>query len=197
MAVTSNVYTDTGRLAYWGIFQQGKATTWTPTVPFFVLLCSTDATEFQAGYDKPLSWSIVTYSGPYSYTVSYGGLMEGGSGYEPVEVATGNGYTKGGQFLSNVSAQYDSGDLIMRANEVRWTATGAGFSAKSALLCYQWPVQFSRFANSGAFGYDAAILYASSFAVAMIDFGGTITASAGVDFVLEWHPDGIMRWRLA
>jgi hypothetical protein len=193
MAVTSNVYTTTGKQARWGVFQQGKANVWTPTVQFFVLLCSTDVVKFQVAFDSTLGFASGT--GPsYSYT---GLLNQTPTTYKPVEIATGNGYTRGGTSLTDVYAEYSSGDLIMRAANTRWTATGAGFSAQSALLCYRQPAQFSPSWDYAGTYNAGATIYSDSYAVAMIDFGGTVTASAGVDFVLEWHPDGIMRWRLA
>ncbi len=194
MAVTSNVYTTTGRNAQWGIFQQGKATVWTPTVQFFVLLCSTDVSKFQAGFNSTLGFAASTGPGTFSLT---GLLNQSSATFRPTEVATGNGYTRGGKFLTNVTAQYSAGDLIMRAADVSWTATGAGFSAQSALLCYRQPAQFSpSWDYSGTYTAGATI-YSDSYAVSMIDFDGTRTASAGSDLVIQWHSDGVMRWRLA
>lgn len=194
MPVTNNVYTTTGEQAKWGIFQQGKNAVWTPTVQFFAVLCSTSVSRFLAAFDSTLGFTSQTSPGVFSFT---GLLNQVPTTYKPVEIATGNGYTRGGKFLTEVSAQYSSGDLIMRAADLSWTATGAGFSAQSALLCYRQPAQFSpSWDYSGTYTAGATI-YSDSYAVGMIDFGGTVTANAGVDFVIQWHPDGIVRWRLA
>lgn len=194
MAVTSNVYTTSGKQAKWGIFQQGKSNVWTPTVQFFVLLCSTDVSKFLVSFNSTLGFTSQTGPGTFSLT---GLLNQVSATYKPVEIATGNGYTRGGAVLTDVSAQYDSGDLIMRAANASWTATGSGFSAQSALLCYRQPAQLSPSWDYAGTYTAGATIYSDSYAVAMIDFGGTVTADADVDFVIEWHPDGVMRWRLA
>ena len=159
-----------------------------------MLLCSTDVSKFQAGFNSTLGFATQTSPSTFSLT---GLLNQASATYKPVEIATGNGYTRGGKFLASVTAQYSAGDLIMRAANVSWTATGAGFSAKSALLCYRQPATITPSWDYAGIYTSTPTIYSDSYAVAMIDFGGTVTASAGVDFVIEWHPDGIMRWRLA
>lgn len=95
------------------------------------------------------------------------------------ELATGNGYTVGGKVLQNLRFTYTAGVLALFADDVTWTASGAGFTAKSALLRYRYPA---------ASGIEA---------LALIDFDMTSTISAGASLTLQWPSAGIFKWDLA
>jgi hypothetical protein len=92
------------------------------------------------------------------------------------EVASGLGYTTGGQTLTGKSVTYNS-----TANHNRylgtvpaWTATGAGFSAVGAVF----------FKDTGS--------AATSPICAVIDFGGPLAASGGGTLTLTVDPtDGV------
>lgn len=74
------------------------------------------------------------------------------------EVAAGNGYTAGGATLSGKTVTYNSSGnkTVMDADDPTWTASGAGFSANSAVF------------------YDST----TDNLIGWLDFGSTITLAA-------------------
>lgn len=94
------------------------------------------------------------------------------------ELPTANGYITGGYYIASgtvVPEIVNGVDGKLSAGDAVWTASGSGLSATHALV-----MVYSSFAGT-------APLFA-------LDFGGTITASAGNDFRVVWDPvDGIMR----
>lgn len=91
------------------------------------------------------------------------------------EVANGNGYTTGGQALTNVAVTtVTTNDAKFDADDVSWAISGGSVSALAAVL------------------YNDTD--ANDPPVAFIDFGGTRTVSSGSNFVLSWNADGIFTW---
>jgi len=103
-----------------------------------------------------------------------------GSGYTPDaahsqysnisgnELANGNGYTTGGQTLSNVVWSRTTGTVKFDATDPVWTA--ATFDARYAAI------------------YDDTV--ANDLLVCLIDFGALKSVSAGT-FTIVFHADGI------
>jgi len=184
MAVTVNIYQQSAirYLATYGMDQQDAKTFWfQKPETVFALLCSTDVAQFDS-----------------SYTGRVDQLL--GSGV--TELSTGNGYAKGGQYVQNfytyrelqvvgnrVQEFYFTVSSIIRGNKLlelqpasrrfpggggtvncfSWVSTGT-LSAKSLLLCLQTPLDA---ANS------SQPIYSASYPLAMVDFGGTVTAASG------------------
>lgn len=86
------------------------------------------------------------------------------------ELATANGYTQGGAALAG---QAISGTTSKKwtATATAWTTTGAGFTARYALI------------------YDTSN---SDHLVACVDFGSDQTASGGGTFTITWDSNGII-----
>lgn len=95
------------------------------------------------------------------------------------EVASGNGYTTGGQALANVTLDIvTTNDAKLDADDVVWMASGGSITASAAILYDD--------TDAG----DPVVLY--------IDFGGAQTASDGSDFRIIWNStDGIITWTVA
>lgn len=95
------------------------------------------------------------------------------------QVASGNGYTTGGQALTNLTlTTVTTNDAKLDADDVIWTASGGSIAASAALLYDD--------TETG----DPVVLY--------IDFGGTQTASDGADFRIVWNStNGIITWTVA
>lgn len=95
------------------------------------------------------------------------------AGITYTEVTNANGYTTGGQALANVTTPIVStSNSMFDADDVTWTATGAGISASRALLVNATD--------------------ANSPPVAFIDLEGTQTAVAGTNFLIRWNAGGII-----
>lgn len=170
MAITVSVFNKVPeRLALYGAIQKTNTIGVDTRCPLFVILRSVDVSTFNAADF---------------------GRLRSGFGYSSAganEIATGNGYTKGGKTLENVRFSYSSGVLALLANDTVWTATGGSIVTKSALLCYEMP-------EARHFSGD---VHYSSVPLALIDFGGTETVPAGISLVLQWPADGIFKWQLA
>jgi hypothetical protein len=171
MAITVSIFDGLpGVLAQYGAIQKTNTTGVETRCPLFVTLRSVDVSTFDAT-DRNFLRSIS--SGTYTTTGAN-------------ELATANGYTKGGKSLEGVTLTYSAGVLKLNATNAKWVATGAGFSTKSALLCYEYP--------SPRYLSD---IYCTSVPLAMIDFGGTLTIPAGQSLVLQWPTAGVFRFELA
>jgi hypothetical protein len=186
MAVTVNVYAGVIQAALYGAVQKTNTIDLATRSPFFVTLRSVGVETFNANENtSSFSNFFNTQAGFGTYLrAPYTGVYATAGNNE---LATGNGYTKGGKPLTNARLSYSSGVLTLKSDDVRWTATGSGISAKSALLCYEFPV--SRFYSNDP--------YTASCALAMIDFDGTQSAPAGTSFTLQWPAAGILKWQLA
>ena len=202
MAFTSNIYQENTlrQLAQYGIVHQGFTTTWRyKEASMYVLLCSTDLTE---------------YSSSFAGTVAE--LLASGV----TELATGNGYVAGGQpapwfirlAVSGVG-YYLRGDATsawyaprgtytfppwsgvgywspllppmggsVTIDSIQWSAVGGSISAASALLCFESPIS------------TAATINERSYPLVMWDFGGTKTAGAGSFFTINWNASGTITW---
>lgn len=91
------------------------------------------------------------------------------------EVASGTGYTTGGQTLAGVTVTtVTTNDAMFDANDVTWAISGGSLTAVAAVL------------------YNDTD--ANDPPVAFLDFGGTRTVSSGNNFVLSWNANGIFTW---
>lgn len=91
------------------------------------------------------------------------------------EVASGSGYTTGGQALTGVAfSTVGTNGAMFDANDLSWTASGGDLTASYGIL----------FCDTDA--DDPPLLF--------IDFGGSKTAGDSTDFKLLWNADGIYRW---
>lgn len=82
---------------------------------------------------------------------------------------------------SNVSS------VIHPAKSFSWTATTGSLAAKSLLLCYRTPLPSA----------SIDLTYGASYPLAMIDFGGTVTAAAGQTLAVPYPPVAdIIRWTI-
>ena len=86
------------------------------------------------------------------------------------ELSTENGYTQGGEALTN-KAVSGASTVKWTADPTQWTATDAGFTAYFALV------------------YDTTN---ANHCICCIDFGGAKTASGGGTFTITWSGDGIL-----
>lgn len=86
------------------------------------------------------------------------------------EVATGNGYVQGGKYLENVRLNYESNKVIVRANDVKWKATGGSIVASSAVLAH---------------GDKSDYRKASP--IALIDLNGSQTIGDGNAIIIQWY----------
>ena len=86
------------------------------------------------------------------------------------QIGTANGYTQDDMIATGLNvtvANTDEG--MLDGDDVIWTATGGSIAANFAMLRNETD--------------DAPVL--------RIDFGGTVTATAGIDFVIRWDALGI------
>jgi hypothetical protein len=140
--------------------------------------------EFNPFYVTLRSAAVTTDNGGAPYLRNANGTYNGNGASQ---LATGNGYTYQGKALENVMLTYASGVVTMTADDVKWTATGAGFSARSALLCYELP-------RLSVYTGDR---YGASVALAAIDFGTNLSAANNLLFTIKWPAGGIFQWRMA
>jgi hypothetical protein len=100
------------------------------------------------------------------------------AGVTKTEVANGNGYTTGGEALSNVEVTtVDTNGAKFDANDVTWSAVGGPITASHAIL------------YNGTDADDPP--------VAFIDFDGSESAGDGTDFLVVWNASGIFTWTVA
>ena len=91
---------------------------------------------------------------------------------------SGNGYTTGGATLANVAVTtVTTNDAKFDADDVSITASGGSIAASHAIL------------------YNDTD--ADDPPVAFLNFDGTITATAGVPFVVQWNANGIVTFTTA
>lgn len=100
------------------------------------------------------------------------------AGITKTEVAGANGYTTGGQALSNVAVStVTTNDAKFDADDVTWTASGGSITASYGIL------------------YNDSDT--NDPPVAFIDFGGSESAGAGTDFLIVWNASGIFTWTVS
>jgi len=87
------------------------------------------------------------------------------------QIGTSSGYTQNDKIVTGVAVTTEStDDGMFDADDVIWTATGGSIAAGFAMLYNET---------------DGGI------PVLRIDFGGTVTAASGIDFVIRWNAAGI------
>ncbi len=103
------------------------------------------------------------------------------AGITKTEHANGNGYTTGGQALTNVAVTSiddepdgSADEARFDADDVQWDASGGQISAQYAIL------------------YDDTD--ANDAPVAFIDYGEVKTADDGTPFINRWNDDGIVKF---
>lgn len=147
MAYTIHVYEESAvtLIAKYGLYQQGKASTYWPISPYFVLLCGSNVADFDASFVGSVTEILAT---------------------SVAELPTANGYVVGGKPVGFASI---GGNIA-----TSWSVpTGGTLTASSALLCYRRPDV-------------AGAAYSISSPIAMVDFGGTVSRSAGTAFHVSW-----------
>lgn len=94
------------------------------------------------------------------------------------QLATANGYTAGGQALTNVEVNtVTTNDAAFDADNAVWTADGGPITASYAVL------------------YNDTD--ANDPLVAFIDFEGEESAGDGTDFIVAWNASGILAFTVA
>lgn len=94
------------------------------------------------------------------------------------EVASGNGYTTGGQALANVAVTtVTTNDAKFDADDVTWSASGGSIAASYAIL----------FDDTDA----------NDPPLAFIDFGGSQSAGDGTQFKVIWNSSGIFTFTVS
>jgi hypothetical protein len=186
MAVTVNAYDSVAVALHFGVFQKTPTLDTATRTPFFVTLRSVGVETFDATDDGVPPTVRPPGRGELELRdrLSVPGVPVSTAGQD--ELATGNGYTVGGKALENVRVVYSSGVMTMYADDLSWAATGAGFTAKSALLCYEYP--------SIRRGTD---VYTNCAALALIDFDASVAVVAGTSLTLQCPSSGILKWSLA
>lgn len=127
--------------------------------------------RFLSGLNQPgTDWLINLYTVlPFNQNAVTKAAAETGA----TQVATANGYTQNGKALTGVAVTIQNeSEGKFDANDVTWTATGGSIVADFAMI----------YDNTGA-GKEPLL---------HIDFGGTITASNTINFVIQWNSAGIL-----
>jgi hypothetical protein len=100
------------------------------------------------------------------------------AGVTKTEVAGSFGYTTGGQALTSVTVTTTTtNDATFDAADAQWTASGGALTASKAIV------------------YNDTD--ANDPPLALIDFGGSQSASDGNIFKLAWNASGIFTWTVA
>lgn len=100
------------------------------------------------------------------------------AGVTKTEVASGTGYTTGGQALTGVAVTtVTTNDARFDANDVVWTASGGAITASFAIL------------------YNDTD--ANDPPLAFINFDGSQTAGDTTDFKIVWNASGILTFTVA
>ena len=220
MPVTINVYSELAvtYLARYGVLRDDRPIY---VHPLYGILCSTDIAEFDSSFtgrvDELLSSGVVElptangyskygqelrqyYTGIQLRKIYPNGLGQAFfvSAIQQQYVVTSYNITSSGGYRGRFTPSTRQFPLLTPSDinyqayvnpiqSFTWQATGSGLNAKSLLLFYQTP--FSP-GNLNA-------LYSNSYPLAMVDFGGTITAAAGQFLNLPYPPVAdIFRWRV-
>lgn len=112
-------------------------------------------------------FKVVLVNG-YTYSAAHTSFT---SDIEGSELSTGNGYTAGGEEITNISWGYDSGNgrTVFDGDNISWTATGGdlGPSTGAVIITGDQPVMY-------------------------IDFEGPQTAVEGAQFIIRFSDTGII-----
>jgi len=92
------------------------------------------------------------------------------------ELSTANGYTAGGATLGSVTWTLSGGTVTFDAADTAWTASGAGITARYAVIYDDTP-------SSPA---DPLVAY-----ILLDTTPADVTASAGNNLTLQWNASGI------
>lgn len=196
MAVTVNIYQENALryLGTYGIAHQDRSTTWKiKDASMFALLCSTDLAQYSdsfAGTVQSLLTTGVTelttgngyYVGGRPAPINANlGSYPGGGNYSAASFLSG--YSNGIKFLPELTRITSFSSFVTNEyDSLSWFASGGSISAKSLLLCIESPAS------------PAATIYGRSYPLAMIDFGGTKTATNGNVFDINWNANGAINW---
>ena len=115
------------------------------------------------------SYKVNLYSVlPANLTATTKALAESGA----TQIATANGYTQDTKTLASVAVTtITTDDGKFDADDVTWTASGGSIAAAFAMVYNDTDTD------------DPPVF--------RVDFDGTITATTGVPFVIEWDASGI------
>jgi hypothetical protein len=115
------------------------------------------------------SYKINLYSTlPANATATTKAAAESGA----TQISTANGYTQDTKTLTSVAVTtVTTNDAKFDADDVSWTASGGSIAAAFAMVYNDTDTD------------DPPVF--------RIDFDGTITATTGVPFVIEWNASGI------
>lgn len=128
---------------------------------------------FQSGVNPPSS----TYKLMICSAATFNAADTTLAGVTKTEVS-GNGYTAGGATLANVAV------TTANTNGSKFTADNVAITASGGTL-------------SGSFGILYNNTASGSPPLAFIDFGGTISATAGTQFQVNWNAAGIFPMAVA
>lgn len=134
-----------------------------------IILCSTDVAQFNSNFTGTVEQLLS--SGVQEISTGYGYFQQGFA-LKQFQAASfflvsGNGY----KFVP-----------VKEGGVSGWTAIGGSISAKSALLFMELPDS------------SASTLYGRSYPLAMIDFDGTRTATAGNNLIIGASTSGLFNW---
>ena len=88
------------------------------------------------------------------------------------QLSTANGYTQDAKIITGVAVSIiTTNDAMFDANDVSWTPSGGNIAAALGMVYNDTDTN------------DPPVF--------RVDFGGTITAVPGVDFVVQWNASGI------
>ena len=102
----------------------------------------------------------------------------GGTGFTTIDEYDGSGYTSPGQALANKAVTQDATNHrgVFDADDLTWTALGAGTRQCKAALIYKFVTNLN-----------------SSLPMAYIDTGGFPFAGNGSNVTLQWNAAGIIQ----
>lgn len=89
----------------------------------------------------------------------------------------GNGWTEGGEPLTNPAITIDGNDAVLDADNLEVTASGGQISATDGFLIHDDGV--------------------TQLVLVEIDFGETKTSDDGIPYQITWNSQGIIKWTVA
>jgi hypothetical protein len=140
-------------------------------MPVSVTIYNHTKSRFLSGANSDAdTYKINLYSTlPENLTATTKAAAESGA----TQLATANGYTQDAKTLSGVAVSIvTTDDAKFDADDVTWTASGGSIAAAFALVYNDTDTN------------DPPMF--------RIDFGGTVTATTGIPFVIAWNASGII-----
>lgn len=140
-------------------------------MPVTVTIYNHTKARFLSGANSEAdTYKINLYSTlPANLTATTKAAAESGA----TQIATANGYTQDTKTLSGVAVTVvTTDDARFDADDVTWTASGGSIAAAFAMVYNDTDTN------------DPPVF--------RIDFDGTITATAGIPFVIAWNASGII-----